>query len=158
MKSREQLEKQLIDNRLMQNEEAISLFEEAMDELFQEKTIDIIPIFIKAFDDNTEDFEVMFGMIHGIEALDNIFGLNNSINTLFQSVSLFREEAEEWAETIFIRILNNEKAKNILKNEIDKLSSIDKSIIISILSRIKEEDKDEFEATVNEVLSVLKNN
>jgi hypothetical protein len=153
MKPREQLEKQLINNRLMQSEEETSLFEEAMDELFKEKTLDIIPVFIKAFDDNTEDFEVMFGMIHGIEALDDIFGINNSMNTLLQSVSLFREESEEWAETIFIRILNNEKARIILKNEIDKLNSIDKRIIISIISRIKEQDKDEFGTVVDEVLS-----
>jgi hypothetical protein len=156
MKPREQLEKQLINNRLMQSEEETSLFEEAMDELFKEKTLDIIPVFIKAFDDNTEDFEVMFGMIHGIEALDDIFGINNSMNTLLQSVSLFREESEEWAETIFIRILNNEKARIILKNEIDKLNSIDKRIIISIISRIKEQDKDKFGTAVDEVLSKLK--
>lgn len=100
MASMAQLEKQLIDNRLMQSREEKSLFEEAMYKLFKEESLDIIPIYIRAFDDNTEEFELMFGMIHGIEAYDNIIGVEDSMNKLFTSVHLFREEAEEWMDTI----------------------------------------------------------
>jgi hypothetical protein len=152
MNLREKNEKQLIDNRLMQNREEITLFEEAMDELFEDESLDIIPAYIKAFDDNTEDFEVMFGMIHGIEACDNIFGMEDSMSMLFQSVHLFREEAKEWMNIIFRRILNDEKARYVLKNNLPNLSITSRNVIIAILERIKKEDEDEFGIFIDEMV------
>ncbi len=154
MEPREILEKQLIENRLMRNKKETNLFEEAMDELFNEKSLDIVPIYIKAFDDETEHFEVMFGMVHAIDAYDNIFGLKNSMNTLLNSVHLFREEAIEWKEIIFIRIINNNEARNVLKSEINKLHSVSRNIIIEVLKSIKEDDVEKFGAYIDEVLSV----
>lgn len=54
----------------------------------------------------------------------------------------------------FIRIINEEKARGILKNELPRLPVADKDIIISILERIKREDEEEFGIFVDEVLSV----
>lgn len=139
MKTRQELKEQLINNRLMQNYEATELFEEAMNELYKEDNLENITYYCEAFDDNTEHHEVMFGMIHGIEAYDEIFGKEKSLNALLKSLFLFNSNAYEWVETIFIRIINSEEHMNILLNKLKELDIPQKAFLRIIFDRIKKE-------------------
>ena len=68
----------LIDNRLMRSDKEIENFEEAMNALYNVKDIENIKFYCQAFDDKTEDRAVMFSLIHGIEAYDQLFGADKA--------------------------------------------------------------------------------
>ena len=60
---------QLINSRKLSTDEEYVLFEGALQALHLNITIDDITEICKAFDDDTKDDEVMFGIIHLIEQL-----------------------------------------------------------------------------------------
>lgn len=56
-------------NRLLQTQNEISEFDTALENLIKLKDASIIGDLCMGFDDDTEQYEVMFGLIHGIEHL-----------------------------------------------------------------------------------------
>ncbi len=156
MKTREELRIQLIENRLMQKYEQTDLFEEAMNKLYETNDLDNIAYYCEAFDDSTAHKEVMIGMIHGIENYDNIFSPELAINKLISSVTLFNNNSNEWQETIFLRILNDEKSREILKSVLKNAPKAEQEVVISILNRVKDRDKTKFETNVTNLLHEIR--
>jgi hypothetical protein len=155
MKTREELEHQLIENRLMKTDEEIDLFEEAMNELYKEDVLENISIFCKSFDDNTEAHEVMFGLIHGIERYYKIFGEDVYIISLIDSLPKMNSNSIEWQDTLFYRILNSEWSRESLILKMNSLKLNDTNlynIVINILNRIKNEDEKKFGLKISEIL------
>lgn len=154
MKTREELRKQLIENRLMQDYEETELFEEAMNKLYEENNLENIKYYCEAFDDSTGHYEVMFEMIHGIENYDQVFTPEKATEKLINSVQYFNSNSKEWQEVLFLRIINNPTSRELLKNLLiicyDKES---KKFIIGILKRIIERNRAKFEENVNYVLT-----
>ena len=129
------LVEQLYASRLMQSNEDYKLFEEALDILYEENGIDNIEVFIKAFDDETDGFDVMFGMLHGIESYDNFLGSEEWVARVLVAVIHFRDTAKEWEETIFLRMLNSEKHYELLLKQLNKQDSVVQKRVTEILRR-----------------------
>ena len=121
---------ELYKNRLMRTNGEIEKFEKALNEISKVVKEEDIPGLCKVFNDNTRHDEVMFGLIH-----------------------LMLEQASGWAKIIIYRCLNNDFARNMLKNAVNTAELQVQQKIVSLLNVIKEEDFDNFGMAVNEILS-----
>ncbi|PAF37579.1 hypothetical protein CHH58_07975 [Terribacillus saccharophilus] len=57
----------LKDNRLLRDDQEVEKFEKAIKNILKMKDGNNIPLLCQGFDDETENDEVMFGLIHAIE-------------------------------------------------------------------------------------------
>ena len=95
---------QLINSRKLSTDEEYVLFEGALQALHLNITIDDITEICKAFDDDTKDDEVMFGIIHLIEQLQG--------EEYLKKIAICTpdmKEAHDWAMTLNKRIINSQK-------------------------------------------------
>ena len=95
---------QLINSRKLSTDEEYVLFEGALQALHLNITIDDIAEICKAFDDDTKDDEVMFGIIHLIEQLQG--------EEYLKKIAICTpdmKEAHDWAMTLNKRIINSQK-------------------------------------------------
>ncbi|MFP7476957.1 Imm30 family immunity protein [Terribacillus saccharophilus] len=75
----------LKDNRLLRDDQEVEKFEKAIENILKMKDGNRITFLCQGFDDDTENDEVMFGLIHAIESYDNIVGSVSSLNILANS-------------------------------------------------------------------------
>lgn len=141
----------LTNNRLMQSNEQIALFEEAMTNIFDLQNIDHIRFLCLGFDDRTEQDDVMFGLIHAIEAYDGTFGIEPVTREFILSSPQFVQHANKWLEIILIRYLNDGIAKDALKKELKKADKKSQEIIFEALKRIQAENA-HFSEAIKEVI------
>lgn len=141
-------------NRLLQSEKEINAFEEALSNLINLGDTSVIADLCMGFDDNTEQYEIMFELVHGIEHLykDNI---EEGLNLIAVAVPRVIDRAREWLEVLHYRILNHNQVRKIYSNVLSKLDEKTKKIIINLLKEIKEEDPEMFSKSVNEVLKTI---
>lgn len=157
MKNRDILKKQLVDNRLMQTDKEIELFEEAMNDLYKENNLENITAYCEAFDDDTHGREVMFSMIHGIENYYNIFSKDLCIDLFLESIPKMKN-ADDWQDNMFYRILNSDWAIDCLIKTLNIKTENVKETVFIILKRIKMEDMEQFGNNVDFIInSVITN-
>ncbi|WP_410877851.1 Imm30 family immunity protein [Myroides sp. DW712] len=108
MKTREDLALQLFTTRLLTTEEEVEQFEEALTLLYQQEKIEHLPLFLSVLDDRTEQEEVMYGVLHAIESYVSTLGFSKYIELILAAMDSFQEQAEEWQELIFLRMINSE--------------------------------------------------
>ena len=157
--------KRLYDNRLLENENEIRDFNESLMEVIEYNDVSVITDLCLVLDDETEQFEVMFGLIHGIESLykNNI---EEGLVCIAKAVPKMINSAKEWVEILHYRIwkLVQLRRQIILNHPQVRLaygkvlSEFDPSITISIkelLIDIKNEDPDMFSESVNEVIKSI---
>lgn len=139
------LEKKLIDNKAMATNIQIELFEDVIEEIIEEKEIDDILILVKGFDNDTEDEEVMFGLVHAIDEYDGIFGMEKCASYLLNGFKyMANNNADYWIDIFMIRILNSDEARVAYENVIDSKGVVIKSIVRNSIDRLVEDDKEEF--------------
>ncbi|ARC72535.1 MULTISPECIES: Imm30 family immunity protein [Bacillus] len=144
--------KKIYENRLLESEDEVQEFEESLAKVLDYGDVSVIPDLCRAFDDDTEQFEVMFGLVHGIERLykNNI---EEGLTYIAIAVPELLSRAEEWVEILHYRILNHPEVRLAYRNVLSKLDS---SIVVNIkdlLTEIKNEDPDMFSVSVDEVIS-----
>ncbi|OIS80672.1 Imm30 family immunity protein [Bacillus licheniformis] len=144
--------KKIYENRLLESENEVQEFENSLAKVLDNGDVSVIPDLCLAFDDDTEQFEVMFGLVHGIERLykNNI---EEGLTYVARAVPEILSQAEEWVEILHYRILNHPEVRLAYRNV---LSQLDSSIAVSIkdlLTEIKNEDPDMFSVSVDEVIS-----
>lgn len=140
---------ELYKNRLMRTNGEIEKFEKALNEISKVVKEEDIPGLCKVFNDNTRNDEVMFGLIHLIE----IFSSEKAFGFIVLGVANMLEQASGWANIIIYRCLNDDFARNMLKNAVNTAELQVQQKIVSLLNVIKEEDFDNFGMAVNEILS-----
>lgn len=99
-------------NKRVSSSDEISLFDDALKKLLEweiEKN-DLIKLF-SIFDDECQDEEVLFGLVHLLEDLD----INEFISAFIQAVPRMQTRTSEWIKTFHYRILNSEEARNLFK-------------------------------------------
>lgn len=146
---KKKLIQELYKNRLLNTTYELEKFEEslnAISEVIQEE--DILDL-CRVFDDNTKDDEVMFGLIHLIE----VFSSKKAFELTVLGVVNMTTSAPNWAKIIIYRCLNDDFARNMLKEVISIVDTKVQQEIISLLNTIKKEDFDKFGIAVNEVLN-----
>lgn len=154
---KDELIKQYIDNRLMLSYEQTELFEEAMNKLFEELDINDFEIYLKGFDDNTQDEELMFSIVAGIEYIMKTEGIEVYIRKLLDNIKTLQPHAYEWSETLILRLINWDSSFNILKNEIKIIDDKTSAILEKILNNLILRNPENFEAKGKELLAVLEN-
>ncbi|MBD7942560.1 hypothetical protein H9650_00375 [Psychrobacillus sp. Sa2BUA9] len=90
-------------NRLLQSPKEVSSFEEALGNLIGLGDISVITGLCMGFDDDTEQYEIMFGLVHGIEHLyrENI---EEGLYLIALAVPSVIDRAREWMEVLHYRI------------------------------------------------------
>ena len=120
----------LYDNRLLENENEIQEFNESCIRVIECNDVSIIPDLCLVFDDDTEQPEVMFSLIHGIEGLYENH-IEEGLKCIATAAPSMMSGAQDWIEIIHYRILNNPQIRTVYGKV---LSQFD----ISITSSIKE--------------------
>ena len=141
-------------NRLLQSQNEISEFEKALKSLVSIGDASIIWSLCLGFDDETEQYEVMFGLVHGIEHLyqENI---EEGLYSIALAVPSVVDRAKEWIEILHYRILNHEQVRRIYGEILAKLDAKTKDVIVNFLNDIKKEDPKLFASCVDEVLKAI---
>lgn len=141
--------KKLQQNKMLRNSDEINSFELAIKSIVSMNDVKLIKDLCSGFDDQTEDHEIMFGLVHAIESFDSEDGLLEMAKTIPSMLI----HAKEWATILNYRVLNHEPSR---KSYIKILSSVDpnvKNSIIELITEIRDEDPVRFEKVANEVLS-----
>lgn len=146
--------KKLHDNRLLENEIEIQEFEDSLSKILDHGDVSVISDLCLVFDDSTEQFEVMFGLVHGIESLykNNI---EEGLTFVAKAVPKMINQAKEWVKVLHYRILNHSQVRLAYGRV---LSQLDSSIVVTIknlLIEIKNEDPEMFSKAVDEVVSSM---
>lgn len=145
----------LIDNRLLRSQEEVSKFEQAISGILDLKDLNHIRNLCMGFHDATEHDEIMFGLIHAIESYDDLFGSEQSLKELAQSLPLMLPHAKEWAKTLHKRILNHDPSRKIYSKVISKGEINNKNIVLQLLNEIKERNPKKFEASVDQFVAYV---
>ncbi|WP_342497862.1 Imm30 family immunity protein [Bacillus sp. FSL L8-0654] len=144
--------KSLYDNRLLENENNIQEFEESLAKVLDYGSVSDIPDLCLVFDDDTEQFEVMFGLVHGIERLYK----NNTeegLSYFAKAIPQILNQAAEWVEILHYRILNHPEVRLVYRNVLSKQDPFIVDNIKDLLIEIKNEDPDMFSKSVDEVIN-----
>lgn len=142
----------LKENRFLRNALEVNNFENAIESIVSLNDVNLIKDLCAGFDDQTEDDEVMFGLIHAIEDFDGEKGLLETA----KAIPGMLPHAKEWATVLNYRVLNHEPSRRKYGDVLKKVDVTTKDLIVKILNDIKEEDPARFETSVNEVLSALR--
>lgn len=144
----EKLINELYENRLMNTDEEVEKFEEISCKLFEVMQEDDILALCRVFDDNTNDHEMMFGLVHLIET----FSSEKAFQLTVSGIADMNVTAPEWAKIIVYRILNHAPSRQMFKKAVGASDIQTQQIIIALLNTIKSEDSDRFGVAVDEVI------
>mgnify|MGYP001803221627 CR=1 FL=1 len=124
----------LKNNSNFETRENVIHFEKALEkltkiQLSKSDTIELIMI----LDDENPHQEVLWGLLHFIEDSTNeeIF-----IKALFECTQKLLKKAPEWTQLFYIRLLNNQESRLMLKSMLLKEESKNYNIIIKIIKGI----------------------
>ncbi|MBV6627790.1 MAG: hypothetical protein KI793_33520 [Rivularia sp. (in: Bacteria)] len=93
--------------------------------------LDIIELMM-ILDDNNPHQEVLWGLLHFIESVDSeIF-----IQALFECTQKLLKKAPEWTQLFYIRLLNNQEARSMLKTMLLNEQSSNFNVISQIIREV----------------------
>lgn len=145
---KDEIFKDLYDNRMLSNNSEIEKYEHNLNELstnFSEE--DIIRLCL-TFEDKTQNSEVMFGAIHLLESLSSELAYKN---TIIGVVNMYIS-APEWANIIIYRLLNDEFSVQMIKCIYNRIGKNNSVRFKQILETIKKEDYDKFGKSIDVIL------
>ncbi len=143
------LYKKLYENRLLENNEQILLFEEALNELACNFGDDDIVELCQVFDDNTMNDEVMFGAIHLLETLSSESAF---INTII-GIAKMNIAGHRWAKIIIYRCLNDDYSIEMINRILPNIENESRAVFFNLLDEILKEDAQRFGAAIKKVVS-----
>lgn len=139
----------LKQNRLLRSKSEFEGFEEALANLSEVTDNKIIKRLCEVFDDNTEDEEVMFQLIHLIEDFQ---GEDALIETA-KAIPLMILQAKRWSKIIQYRILNDNPSRMIYINALRQVDTETREVVLNILKEMSNEDPKRFQIYVSEILA-----
>ena len=148
----ENYSKNLINNRLLRSNDEIDTFEAAREAIAERKNPKDISLLCQAFDDETEEYEVMFGLVHTIEMYDKTSTAEIATTEFVKAIPFMADKATEWLEVLLFRILNDDDSRLIFARVLGETDSNIRSYILRVLGKIVNEDPEEFETKVDEVM------
>ena len=139
------LEKELIATKKLETNDEIERFEKVIESIIEVKELEDISILVKGFENETEDEEVMFGLVHSIDEYDEIFGMENCASYLLDGFKyMINNNADYWIDIFMIRILNSDEARAAYENVLREKGTVIKSIVRNSINRLVEDDKEAF--------------
>jgi hypothetical protein len=142
-------------NRLMETNEQTRKFISAMENIFSLKNPEVIEYLCEGFDDDTEENEVMFDLVHTIEAYDKIVSPEIATGYFIKGINLMHPHAKGWIEIMLIRILNEDNSRIVFSNLIKHADAKTKKNVRSIIEGLVNEDPEEFSDKGTMVMSYL---
>jgi hypothetical protein len=97
-------------SRLMRSQGEVEQFEQSLVALAERRDPADLPALHRAFDDSTEHIEVMWGLVHLVEAFDFVSGARAFVET----VAEMSTSAPQWMTILAIRQLNHETAADLM--------------------------------------------
>ena len=143
----------LIANRLMITEQQVDYFEEAIEKLAASSNPEHIKFLCQGFDDATEHYEVMFGLVHTIESYDTTVSPDVATRCFINALPLLLPHASGWAQTLLLRILNHKTSRDTLRKQLKNSDLNVQEVITILLQELAVKKPDEFRQKVDEVLS-----
>lgn len=138
---------ELYENRLLENNVQIAIFEECLNRLADDfKDEDIVEL-CRVLDDNTMEFEVMFGVIHLLETFSSEEAFMNTIKGVVE----LKRHSPIWAKTIIYRCLNDEISIKMINIILPTLHKEIKDGFYALLSEIKTEDEQQFGDAIKKI-------
>ncbi|MEB3751159.1 Imm30 family immunity protein [Geobacillus sp. FSL W8-0032] len=146
--------KKVYHNRLLETEKQVEEFEQALKNIYEYDEVSIIKDLMLAFDDNTENHEVMFNLVHTIEHLYKN-KIEEGLKLIANSVPIIIDCGREWIEILHYRILNHPQVRMIYAKVLRDIDIKARNIIKDLLEDIKREDPELFSDSVDEVLGSI---
>ena len=143
---------QLRDNRLMQTEEQLALYEARLHEMGGDEDVTHVVGLCQAFDDSTDHHEVMSGLIPVIEDYAAFSSREEQLRYFVQGAPSMLPHAAEWLRTMLVRILNNAEARPLLGQLLAASPTITQESVKNALRKIGAESPDRFAGKVAEVI------
>ncbi|AIQ27111.1 MULTISPECIES: Imm30 family immunity protein [Paenibacillus] len=142
----------LYENRLLRTELECEQFDLALEGLAGDTEDAVIHQIFKVFDDDTEQEEVMFSLVHFVESVQ----MEMYLTQLLESLPDMMEHARNWAIVLNTRILNDDNYRKDYA-EIAALMPVKvKRCLAFLLEEIKEDNPRLFERKANYILAKLK--
>ena len=142
----------LYENRLLRTELECEQFDLALEALAGDTEDAVIHQVFKVFDDDTEQEEVMFGLVHFVESVQ----MEMYLTQLLESLPEMLEHARNWAIVLNERILIDDSYRKDYADIAAIMPSRIQKCLSFLLEEIKEDNPRLFERKANYVLSKLK--
>lgn len=140
--------RQLYGARMLSTSSDYELFDDAFEKLQEPITADDVCELCKVFHDDTNDDEVMFGLVHLMEQLERDEYLKCIAVCTPNMV-----EAPVWAKLLNKRIINNQQDFMEYITVIRNLDVHSKEKILSLLKDVKNDNPQRFGEKVNLIVS-----
>ncbi|MED4531242.1 Imm30 family immunity protein [Metabacillus fastidiosus] len=144
--------KRLYDCRLLTNELEYEEFDNILEKLADCTDEKIIQELCMVFDDEAEEEEIMFGLVHLIEDFD----MEKYLTEMPRALPKMIENAKEWALILNRRILNDDLYRAEYTKIITHMNDDIKLTVINLLNEIISDNPKRFENIANEILSQVK--
>ncbi len=124
--------------RKMKTAEEVIAFEEARLQIFSLKDPVMLKYLFLAFDDSTEQHEVMWGLVHDAEAFERRVYLKELAMTTPQMFP----HAREWSRLLHRRVLKNGSATALYRDVLQSLSCEVRTFVEELIKRAVADDPD----------------
>lgn len=140
----------LIEARKLSTSEEYTIFEDALNALQGKISIDDVSDICRAFYDDTQDDEMMFGIIHLIEKLCGKDYLKE-----IAICTPAMKDAHNWAMILNKRIINSQEYFAMYIEVIRSLESESKNKIVGLLNDVKNDNPNRFSEKIEYLNSVI---
>ncbi|MEC0172208.1 Imm30 family immunity protein [Paenibacillus graminis] len=142
---------QLYHNRLLRTELECEAFDLALEGLAGDMEDAVIQQIFKVFDDDTEQEEVMFGLVHFVES----YQMEMYLTQLLESLPDMLENARNWAIVLNRRILEDDLCRREYADIAAGMTPRIKRSLAFLLEEIKEDNPRLYERKINAILGQL---
>ena len=140
----------LIEARKLSTSDEYTIFEDALNALQGKISIDDVSDICRAFYDDTQDDEMMFGIIHLIEKLCGKDYLKE-----IAICTPAMKDAHNWAMILNKRIINSQEYFAMYIEVIRSLESESKNKIVGLLNDVKNDNPNRFSEKIEYLNSVI---
>lgn len=144
------MENILYNTRKLSTENDVKLYEETIAKICSYNKPEYIVNLCKGFYDDTEDYEVMFGLVHAVEYLggdDCLYWISLGL--------VDADDTREWGKIFMYGLLNNRKTLNKIPVDIKRLPPKNKEYIVALLEEIKKEKGDRFGERIDAIFKKI---
>ena len=143
--------KRLYSCRFLKNQSECEEFDDVLENLADCDDEKLIKELCIVFEDETQEEEVMFGLVHFIES----FEMEKYLTEMPKALPKMVESAKEWAMLLNKRILNSDLCRSEYAKVLVGMNHDIQLTVINLLNEIIADNPKKFESTANEVLSQL---
>ena len=130
----QELVDQMIKSKKLRNNHEIEKYEQSIEQLINHNKLEELYL---GFDDNTEDDEVMFGLVHAIESFYEEVGEEEYFFIFINQIKMIYRESKEWIKLTTVRILNDIESRNEFIKIFQKSNQENKDFIINLMKDIE---------------------